>query len=88
LVVPSTIALRELALAEVPKIGERTPPLNDSFADAVTAFSEEASPPLCRGLLVEIADGIEASEAGFVEAVGDALLLPVDQIAGIVSALG
>ena len=88
LVVPTTIRLHALVLAEVPTADERTAELSDGLTNAIAAFREEASPPLCRDLLVDVADAAESTDAVFVEAVGRALLLSGSQVDVVVAMLG
>ena len=85
LVVPTTIRLHALVLAEVPAVGERSTALGEGLTNAIAAFREEASPPLCRDLLVDIATGAEPADAVFLAAVGRALLLSDHQIDVVVT---
>ena len=72
-------------LAEVPAVGERSTALGEGLTNAIAAFREEASPPLCRDLLVDIATGAEPADAVFLAAVGRALLLSDHQIDVVVT---
>ena len=87
LVVPTTIRLHALVVAEIPAPGERAPELSEALTTAISAFRDEASEPLCRALLAAVASGADAADAGFIESVGRALYLSGDQIAVVVAAL-
>lgn len=88
LVVPTTIRLHALVLAEVPAAGQRSSVLGDALTNAIATFRDEASPPLCRSLVADIADGATSDDAEFVAAVGRALFLTSDQIDVVVAQLG
>ena len=88
LVAPTTIRLRALVLDEIPAPGRRTTPLGEGLSNAIAAFRQEASPPVCRGLLVDVAGEAEPEDTAFVEALGHALLVHRSHIADVVATLG
>lgn len=87
LVVPTTARLRAHVIEHVPPPRERNAELSDDLGTAIQSFREEASGPLCRELLGEIARDTPVQAAAFIESIGRALYLHDDQIAEVVATL-